>query len=91
VAAPETGTVHTFVYDISGIRRVDLKVDHEGKCQTLPMHLMGRYPSTTGAAVTADYYTLELPRKAGMVRFYLEAEDGRGNVSQSSLEQIYLG
>lgn len=91
VAAPETGTVHTFVYDISGIRRVDLKVDHEGRCQTLPMHLMGRYPSTTGAAVTADYYTLELPRKAGMVRFYLEAEDGRGNVSQSSLEQIYLG
>jgi hypothetical protein len=55
------------------------------------MHLMGRYPSTTGAAVTADYYTLELPRKAGMVRFYLEAEDGRGNVSQSGLEQIYLG
>lgn len=91
IPAPATGTVHTFVYDISGLSRVDLILTHDNHTETLPMHLMGRYPSATGAAVTADYYTLELPRTPGLVRYYIEAEDGRGNVTASSLERIYLG
>lgn len=90
VAAADTGTVHTFVYDISGIRRVDLILMGEGQSERLPMHLAGRYPSNTGAAVTADYYTLTLAAGLGTVRYYLEAEDGCGNVSQSSVERVHL-
>jgi hypothetical protein len=47
----------------------------------------GPYPSQTGARVTADYLTAELPVGAGDVRYYIEAEDGRGNCSRGALER----
>ena len=40
--------------------------------------------------VKADYLTAELPAGAGEVRYYLEAEDRRGNLARSFLERIFL-
>ena len=54
------------------------------------MHNHGPYPSETGARVTADYLTVELPVGVGDVRYYIEAEDRRGNVSRGALERVYL-
>jgi len=50
----------------------------------------GPYPSQTGAAIIAHYFTAKLPVGAGDVRYYIEAEDGKGNVSRSPLERVYL-
>ena len=36
------------------------------------------YPTQTGAAITANYYTAALPVGAGDIRYFVEAEDGRG-------------
>ena len=41
-------------------------------------------------ALAADYCTALLPAGAGSVRYYIEAEDARGNVSRSALERIFL-
>jgi hypothetical protein len=54
------------------------------------MHNYGPYPSQTGARATADYLTAELPAGAGEIRYFIEAEDQRGNVTRGSLERIYL-
>jgi hypothetical protein len=40
--------------------------------------------------LTADYLTAELPIGAGDLRYYIEAEDERGNVSRGTLERIFL-
>jgi hypothetical protein len=88
--APREGTVHTFVHDVSGVERVSLVLRTAAGETTFPMRNRGPYPSATGAAVTADYYTAELPVGAGDVRYYIEAEDRRGNVARSALERIYL-
>jgi hypothetical protein len=37
-----------------------------------------------------DYCTAELPVGAGDVRYYIEAEDGRGNIARGALERIFL-
>ena len=50
----------------------------------------GPYPTQTGAAVTANYYIAPLPVGAGDVRYFVEAEDGRGAVARSALERVYL-
>jgi hypothetical protein len=50
----------------------------------------GPYPSQTGATVVAHYFTARLPVGAGDVRYFVEAEDNRGNVSRSALERVYL-
>jgi len=47
-------------------------------------------PSQTGAAVSATYYTAQLPVGAGDVHYFVEAEDSKGNVSRSALERVYL-
>ena len=88
--APGRAIVHTFVADIAGLKGVDLILRLPGGEKRLPMHNLGPYPSQTGARVTADYLTAELPAGAGDVRYYLEAEDRRGNVTRSSLERIFL-
>jgi hypothetical protein len=88
--APREGTVHTFVFDVSGLTRVDLVLRAQGQETRLQMRSRGRYPSQTGAAVSADYYTAALPVGAGDLRYFIEAEDARGNVSRSALERIYL-
>jgi nucleoid DNA-binding protein len=50
---------------------------------------IGRNPQT-GAAITAHYFTAKLPVGVGDVRYYIEAEDGKGNVSRGALERVYL-
>jgi hypothetical protein len=88
--APRQGVAHTFVADVSGLRRVDLILRTSAGEQRLPMQNHGPYPSQTGATVTADYYTADLPVGAGDVRYFIEAEDLRGNVSRGALERVFL-
>ncbi len=88
--APREGVAHTFVYDITGLRRVSLVLRTAAGETTLAMHDRGPYPSQTGAQVSAGYFTAALPVGAGDVRYFIEAEDNRGNVSRSALERVYL-
>ena len=89
--APRQGVVHTFVYDVSGVKRVEVVLRlSDGQERRFAMNTAGTYPSQTGALVSADYYTCALPEGLGSVRYYLEAEDGCGNVSRSSLERLFL-
>ena len=88
--APREGTLHTFIYDISGLKKVTLVVrDSKGEV-ALPMTDNGAYPSQTGAAIVANYFTAKLPVGAGDVRYYIQAEDGKGNIARSALERVYL-
>jgi hypothetical protein len=89
--APREATVHTFVFDASGLKRVNLVLRTAAGESTQAMHDRGPYPSETGAAVTARYFTAELPAGGGDVRYYIEAEDLSGNVSRSALERVFLG
>ncbi len=88
--AAKEGTVHTFVHDISGLKRVNLILRAGGSESTLDMVDHGAYPSETGASVTANYFTCQLPVGAGDVRYYVEAEDGKGNIARSALERVFL-
>jgi len=90
VNAPREGVAHTFVYDVSALKAVDLVLRTAAGETRWPMRKHGPYPSQTGASVTADYFTVELPVGAGDVRYFIEAEDGLGNVSRSALERVYL-
>ncbi|MGX2038706.1 glycosyl hydrolase family 57 [Methylocaldum sp. MU1018] len=90
IDAPRQGIAHTFVFDVSGVKRVDLILRTANGETVLPMRDHGPYPCETGAAVTAGYYTAGLPIGAGDIRYYIEAEDRAGNVARSSLERIYL-
>jgi len=88
--APREGTVHTFIHDISGLKKVMLVLrDSKGE-MGIPMTDNGPYPSQTGAAIVAHYFTAQLPVGAGDIRYYIQAEDGKGNVSRSALERVYL-
>jgi hypothetical protein len=72
------------------LRRVTLVLRGAGKESSAEMASHGPYPSQTGAAVSAGYYTARLPVGAGDLRYFIEAEDNRGNVSRSALERVYL-
>ena len=89
--ADKKGTVHTFVYDISGLSSVELVLRSSGGEKRMAMNSHGAYPSRTNPMITADYFTLELPPSLGDVRYYIEATDKRGNRSFSTLERIFLG
>jgi hypothetical protein len=88
--APREGTVHTFVFDVSGLTRVDLVLRSAGSESRQAMRDHGPYPSRTGAEVAAGYYTAALPVGAGDVRYVVEAEDSAGNVARSALERVFL-
>jgi hypothetical protein len=88
--APREGVAHTFVADVSGVRRVDLVLRTDAGETVIPMQNHGPYPSQTGAAATAEYRTAPLPAGAGDARYYIEAEDAWGNVARSALERVYL-
>lgn len=88
--APREGTVHTFVYDLSGIETVRLHLRTATGTQVLTMKDHGPYPSQTGAQVTANYFSAALPVGAGDVRYFIEAVDRKGNVTRGSLERIFL-
>ncbi|WP_431065592.1 glycosyl hydrolase family 57 [Methylotuvimicrobium sp.] len=89
-AAPREATLHTFIHDLSGLKRTTLVLRTASGEKRLDLNNHGPYPSHTGASVSADYCTASLPVGAGNVRYYIEAEDSRGNVSRSALERIYL-
>ncbi len=88
--APREATAHTFVHDVSGLKRVTLVLRTGTGERRIEMTNHGPYPSQTGASVSADYCTASLPPGAGDVRYYIEAEDSRGNVTVGSLERIFL-
>ncbi|MDR0306124.1 MAG: hypothetical protein LBI42_04710 [Chitinispirillales bacterium] len=88
--APKTGTVRTFIYDVSGLSKVELVLRTEGKKESRIPMTGGTYPSRTSPLVTGEYYTVELPQGVGDVRYYIEAADKKGNVSVSSLERVFL-
>jgi len=88
--APRQGVVHSFVHDVSGLKRVSLMLRTAKGEETIAMTDNGTYPSQTGPSVTARYFTSELPVGAGEVSYFIEAEDGKGNLSRSSLERVYL-
>ena len=88
--APREATVHSFIADCSGLERVELVLRSAAGEQRLPMRNHGPYPSQTGAALSADYCTADLPIGAGDIRFFIEAWDRRGNLTRGSLERIFL-
>ncbi len=88
--APREGTVHTFIADVGGVTKATLVLRTGGSEHRYAMNDQGPYPTQTGAAVTANYYTAALPVGAGDVRYFIEAEDRSGNRTRSALERIFL-
>jgi Glycosyl hydrolase family 57 len=88
--APRDATVHTFIHDISGLKKVTLVLRTDNGETRKQMRNYGPYPSQTGAKVSADYCFIDLPAGAGDVRYFIEAEDNCGNLARSALERIYL-
>jgi hypothetical protein len=90
-AAPDA-TCRTFVYDVSGLKRVTLLYHNveSGKTHSTDMKGSGAYPSMTNPAVTATQYMALLPKGTGTIRYYVEAEDQCGNVSVSPVGRIYI-
>lgn len=88
--ADRRGVLHALIYDISGIRSVQLVLRRDGREERFPMADRGAYPTRTQPAITAHLYTCELPVGAGIVRYHIEAVDARGNRSRSALERAAL-
>jgi len=90
VDASRNGVIHSFVYDVSGLTSVNLIIRREGIESAIPMNDRGPYPSATSPRVTANLFTAELPPGIGHITYFIEATDGRGNATRSSLEKLYL-
>jgi hypothetical protein len=88
--ADRQARLHTFIFDVSGIRRATVILRGGNGEMAVPLAEHGPYPCHTGARVTANYYTAQLPVGLGHVRFFIEAEDGRRNVSRGSLDRVFL-
>jgi hypothetical protein len=87
--AEKEGTVHTVVYDVSGLDSVTLVIRANGKEERIAM-AGGSYPSRTSPQIIGEYYTAKLPQGIGDIRYYIEAVDKKKNASVSSLERIFL-
>ncbi|MCH9699164.1 MAG: glycosyl hydrolase family 57 [Gammaproteobacteria bacterium] len=88
--ADREATVHSFVHDVSGLKHVVLVLKTANGEHRIDMRDLGPYPSQTGASLSANYYTAQLPVGTGDVRYYIEAVDQLNNTARSSLERIYL-
>lgn len=88
--ADRRGTVFTFISDVSGVRSANLVLRAGSKEQVLPMRDCGPYPSRTNPTAIARLFTCEMPVGAGIVKYYIEAVDERGNRSHSALERAAL-
>jgi len=88
--APKQSTVYSFIFDVSEIKRVDLVLRTEAGETRLKMTDNGVYPSKTGAKITSSFYSLKLPTSLGDIRYYIEAEDLKGNIARSSLERVFI-
>jgi hypothetical protein len=49
----------------------------------------GPYPSRTDPRAVARLFTAEFAPGAGDLRYWIEAEDTKGNVARSALERIF--
>ena len=90
--AASQATFHTFVYDISGIKRVTLhyqKVESQTK-KRVAMENKESYPSQTHPVIIANLYQTILPAGTGNIRYFIEAVDKRGNVSYSPVGRIHI-
>lgn len=92
VDAAAEATFRTFVHDISGVKTVILHYhDAQGQSsQSVEMTNAGTYPSRTNPSIIADQYQAVLPAGTGNIRYFVEAVDGRGNVSYSPVGRIYI-
>lgn len=90
ISAPREAVVHTFVYDISDVKRVTLTLRTVNGELHIDMKGHGPYPCRSGATATSRYYTADLPVGVGDIFFFVESEDAKGNVARSSLESIHL-
>lgn len=88
--APKKGTLHTFIYDISGIDKAELIIRSGSQEKVIPLQSNGPYKSETGAKKTAEYFTTDLPEEIGTIRYHIRAIDKSGNIAVSSLERICL-
>jgi len=89
--AGKEGVLHTFISDTSGIKRATLVLRTMNGEKSIDLDGGNPYPCKTGARSSAGFYTARLPVGAGDVRYYIEAEDMKGNISRSSLERVFLG
>jgi len=91
IQAASEATVRTFVYDISGVKRVTFHYHSGTSKKQLEMTNCGAYPSRTNPAMIATEYKTVLPAGTGDIRYFVEAVDGRGNVSYSPVGRIFVG
>lgn len=90
--ADKEATVNTFVYDLSGLKSVQLRY-RSGKAKTwkkIAMQDHGSYPSRTGPVIIANQYRAILPAGSGFVQYYIEAQDRQGNKSESPLGRVFI-
>jgi hypothetical protein len=90
VDAPRQATLHTLIDDVSGIRSAVVVIRSEKGERRLPLVDLGLYPCRTGASRSAHHFSVELPIDLGPVRYFVEAVDGRGNLSRGSVDHVYL-
>ncbi len=93
VDAAKEGTVHTFIYDVSGVKSAKLFIRRDAgqsKDEEIALIDKNSYPCRTGAKATAHLYEAVLPAGIGDIRYWIEAVDAHGNVSRSSLERVFL-
>ncbi len=103
---PETVTFWTFVYDVSGLSRVELlyRFDDDGAVSRgnmlyaggtwcrVPMSSYQMSPRTNPLPnYQADRYEAEVPDLAGsLIDYYVEAEDNQGNVAKSPIQHVMV-
>ncbi|MHC4873913.1 MAG: glycosyl hydrolase family 57, partial [Planctomycetota bacterium] len=91
VDAAEDAVVRTFVYDISGVKDVVLHLSEVGGSTTeIKMENLGPYPSRTNPAATGSFYKAVIPKGSGNMRYYIRAEDEKGNTATSHVERIFV-
>jgi len=92
VNALPQATFRTFVYDISGIKKVILhyhEVNATSKKQ-VEMKNGDIYPSRTHPTAIATQYQAVLPAGTGNIRYFVEAVDTCNNASYSPVGRIYI-
>lgn len=90
IDAPKQGKLHTFIYDVSGIKEARLVLRSGKKEKVMKLKDNGPYPSQTDARAVGHFFTADLPMGLGDVRYFIEAVDGKGNISRSTLERVFL-
>ena len=104
---PSDFAVWTLVYDISGLNRVILRyridpdgtVDHDnllrqgGQWQEITMSSSTLSTNINPApTVLANYYEATITGQSQkLIDYYVEAEDGQGNIEKSHIMHVYVG